>query len=577
MTVQLRPYQSQLKRDVYAAWQGGARNVLAVAATGSGKTVIFSDIMNEYAAASVAIAHRQELVSQISLALARNGVRHRIIGAASTARACVAAHLRETGRNYVDPNARRAVAGVDTLVRMPSGDPWFASVGLWIQDETHHVLAANKWGTAAAMFPNAYGLGVTATPERADGKGLGRHADGLFDRMVHAPGMRDLIRAEYLTDYRIFAPPSDLDLSGVTLSAGGDYSPDPLRKAVHKSHILGDVVQHYLRIAAGKRGITFAVDVEAATEQAAAFRAAGVPAEVVSAKTPDAVRAGIIRKLAAGELLQLVNVDLFGEGFDLPAIEVVSMARPTQSFPLFSQQFGRSLRLMDGKAHALIIDHVGNVHRHGLPDAPREWSLDRRERRSKSAASDVVPVRTCPKCTGTYDRIIGPTCPYCGEVAQPAGRSAPEQVDGDLFELDAEALARMRGEVDQPPAYHPDPLVARSLMARHREKTEAQTALRAAMAEWAGRFSQATDEATVRELQRRFWCTWGVDVLSAQALGRADADLLRARIEGKLRKCDFCDNTFPDVGGRIRCGIECKGVAKAHALEINILKMTGKD
>lgn len=532
MTVQLRPYQAQLKRDVYAAWQGGARNVLAVAATGSGKTVLFSDIMHEYPAASVAIAHRQELVGQISLALARNGVCHRIIGAASTARACVNVHLRETGRNYVDPNARRAVAGVDTLVRMDAAvDSWFASVGLWVQDETHHLLAANKWGTAAAMFPNAYGLGVTATPERADGRGLGRHADGLFDVMVEAPGMRDLIRAGYLTDYRIFAPPSDLDLSGVGTSANGDYSPDPLRKAVHKSHILGDVVQHYLRIAAGKRGITFAVDVEAATEQAAAFRAAGVPAEVVSAKTPDAVRAAIIHKLAAGELLQLVNVDLFGEGFDLPAIEVVSMARPTQSFPLYSQQFGRSLRLMDGKPHALIIDHVGNVHRHGLPDAPREWSLDRRERRSRAGPSDVVPVRTCPACTGTYDRIIGMTCPYCGEVAQPAGRSAPEQVDGDLFELDAEALARMRGEVDQPPAFHPDPLVARSIVARHREKAEAQQALRQAMAEWAGRYSQATDEATVRELQRRFWCTYGVDVLSAQALGQADADALRARIE----------------------------------------------
>lgn len=538
MTVQLRPYQSQLKRDVYAAWQDGKRNVLAVAATGSGKTVLFSDIMNEYPAASVAIAHRQELVSQISLALARNGVRHRIIGAAVTQKQCVNAHLRETGRNYVDPNARRAVAGVDTLVRMdPAADPWFASVGLWVCDEAHHNLrprdarGGNKWGTATAMFPNAYGLGVTATPERADGRGLGRHADGVFDVMVEAPGMRDLIRAGYLTDYRIFAPPSDLDLSGVATSAGGDYSPDPLRKAVHKSHILGDVVQHYLRIAAGKRGITFAVDVEAATEQAAAFRAAGVPAEVVSAKTPDAIRAQIVGRLGRGELLQLVNVDLFGEGFDLPAIEVVSMARPTQSFPLYSQQFGRSLRLMDGKPHALIIDHVGNVHRHGLPDAPREWSLDRRERRSRSAVSDVVPVRTCPACTGTYDRVVGLTCPYCGETAQPAGRSAPEQVDGDLFELDAEALARMRGEIDAPPAFHPDPLVARSIVARHRERAEAQAALREAMAQWAGRYSQATDEATCRELQRRFYVTWGVDVLSAQALGRADAEALRERIE----------------------------------------------
>ena len=532
MTVTLRPFQAQAKREIYAAWSAGMRNVLAVAPTGSGKTVLFSDILHEYRGASVAIAHRQELVSQISLALARNGVRHRIIGQPALVRTCVSQHVAETGRSYYDPQARCAAAGVDTLIRGDAADPWFGQVGLWVMDEAHHLLRDNKWGSAAAMFPAAHGLGVTATPCRADGRGLGRHADGLIDVMVEAPGMRELISDGYLTDYRIFAPPSDLDLSGVGISAGGDFSPDPLRRAVHASHILGDVVQHYLRIAPGKLGVTFAVDIEAATEQAAAFRAAGVPAEIVSSKTPDAARAAILRRFARGEIRQLLNVDLFGEGFDLPAIECVSMARPTQSYCLFCQQFGRALRPMNGKPHALIIDHVGNVHRHGLPDAPRVWSLDRRERRSRGGPADVVPVRTCPECTGTYDRVLGMTCPYCGETAEPVGRGSPEQVDGDLYELTPEALARLRGEIDAPAAYHPDPMIARSLIARHAEKREAVEALRAAMAAWAGRYSQATDEATVRDLQRRFWLTYGVDVLSAQALGRADAEALRARVEG---------------------------------------------
>jgi DNA or RNA helicases of superfamily II len=195
--------------------------------------------------------------------------------------------------------------------------------------------------------------------------------------------------------------------------ATGDFNADQLRKAVHKSHITGDVVAHYLKLAPGKLGVTFAVDVEAATEIAGAFRAAGVPAEVVSAKTPDALRAQILRRFKAREILQLVNVDLFGEGFDLPAIEVVSFARPTESFALYCQQFGRALRLMLSKeaaavhAHltdeqrraaiaasekpvAIIIDHVNNVLRHGLPDARREWSLDRRERRS-GKKSDAIP------------------------------------------------------------------------------------------------------------------------------------------------------------------------------------------
>src|SRR5882762_8257373 len=142
------------------------------------------------------------------------------------------------------------------------------------------MLRDNKWGKVASMFPNARWLGVTATPNRADGRGLGRHADGLFDTMVHAPSMRELIRMGYLTDYRIFTIPSDVDLTDVPISAGGDFSPEPLRKAVHRSHIVGDVVQHYLRIARGKLGVTFAVDVESATQIAAAFNAAGVKAEV---------------------------------------------------------------------------------------------------------------------------------------------------------------------------------------------------------------------------------------------------------------------------------------------------------
>lgn len=533
MTITLRPFQADLKQRIYGEWQRGMRNVLAVSPTGSGKTVLFADILREHQGAAVAIAHRHELVCQISTALARDGVRHRIIGAQSATKQCVSTHVAETGRNFIDPRSPVVVAGVDTLVRMPV-DAWFGQVTLWVQDESHHPLKANKWGKAAEMFPNARGLGVTATPCRADGRGLGRHSDGIFDAMVIGPNMRELIRMGYLTEYRIYAPPSDLDLSAVTISAGGDYSPDPLRKAVHSSHIVGDVVDHYLKLAAGRLGVTFAVDVEAATEQAAAFRAAGVPAEVVSAKTPDIARAMILAKFKRGELKQLVNVDLFGEGFDLPAIEVVSMARPTQSFALYAQQFGRSLRIMDGKAYAIIIDHVGNVHRHGLPDAPREWSLDGRERRARNAADDVVPVRTCPACTGTYDRAQGPTCPYCGETATPARRDGPEFVDGDLFELTAETLARMRGEVDAPPKFHPDPKIMMAVNARHRERTEAQIALRETMAQWAGRISTATDESTVRMLQRSFYVAFGLDVLSAQALGRAEADALRQRIERGL-------------------------------------------
>lgn len=204
----LRDYQSDVLRGIVAEWTAGARNVLAVLPTGGGKTVCFAYAIANHPGGSVAIAHRAELVSQMSLALAREGVRHRVIGPASLSRSCERLHLDELQRLYVDPNARCAVASVDTLVRMDKSDPWFAQVTLWVQDEAHHVLADNKWGDACAMFPNARGLGVTATPLRADGKGLGRHADGLMDALVVGTTMRELIERGYLTDYRVFAPPA---------------------------------------------------------------------------------------------------------------------------------------------------------------------------------------------------------------------------------------------------------------------------------------------------------------------------------------------------------------------------------
>ena len=566
MPVPLRPFQAALESEIYQAWNNGAVNVMPVAATGSGKTVLLSKILYDEPGASIAIAHRQELVSQISIALARNGVRHRIAGAkkgSNLIRVISALQVAELGYSFFDPNAKTGVGGVDTVIRLDGSDPWFKQVRLVVQDEAHHVLKGNKWGAAAAMFPNARGLYPTATPLRADGKGLGRHADGLVDAMVLAPSMRDIIDMGYLTDYRIFAPPSDLDLSQVATSqATGDFNADQLRKAVHKSHITGDVVAHYLKLAPGKLGVTFAVDVEAATEIAGAFRAAGVPAEVVSAKTPDALRAAILRRFKAREVLQLVNVDLFGEGFDLPAIEVVSFARPTESFALYSQQFGRALRLMLSKesaavhAHltdagrkaaiaasekpvAYIIDHVNNVMRHGLPDARREWSLDRRERRS-SKKSDAIPLRVCVNdlCLQPYERVHK-SCPYCGHYPPPPSRSAPEFVDGDLTELDADTLAALRGEIarvdgDAVIPYGAPAEVVGAVRRRHWERREAQQALRNVIAWWAGLESaQGRGES---ESYRRFFHCFGLDVASAQTLGAREAGELAERVGAELAK-----------------------------------------
>lgn len=559
----LRPFQNNLRAHIYNAWATGAVNVMPVLPTGGGKTVLFGNIIASHNGPSTAIAHRQELTAQISLALARNGVRHRVVGSKDLHREIVQIHMAELGRDFTNQFAQAAVAGVDTLLNLPATDTIFNST-LVTMDEGHHVLKGNKWGRAMDMFKNARGLFPTATPKRADRKGLGRHADGLVDALIVGPTMRELINMGYLTDYRIFAPPCDVDISHIPVSeTTGDYNQTKLRNIMHESKsIVGDVVGHYLRIAPGKLGVTFAVDVEEATKIAKAFRDAGVKAEVVSAKTPASARSAILRRFKNREILQLVNVDLFGEGFDLPAIEVVSMARPTMSYSLFCQQFGRALRLMipgelaaawdtftdeqrrahiyaSGKPSAIIIDHVSNVVTHGLPDAYREWSLDRGERRSKGRATDVVPCRTCLNvaCMAVYERVYK-ACPYCGDVPVPADRSAPDAVDGDLMELDPAVLAALRGEIERIDGspYVPQHLrgspASAAIVNNHRERQDAQTELRANIALWAG--YQKFLGRDHNETYRRFFFMFGTDIMTAQTLNAADARALSATISGRL-------------------------------------------
>ena len=381
--------------------------------------------------------------------------------------------------------------------------------------------------------------------------------------------MRALINMGYMTDYRVFAPPSDIDLTSVKITTSGEYSPAPLKAAVGKSHIVGDVVKHYLRIAPGKLGITFVESVDTAEQVAAEYNRAGVPAAVVSAKTPDAERVRILREFKAHKLMQLVNVDLFGEGFDLPILEVVSMARPTQSYALFVQQFGRALRLMlspvlitvwdtytdaqrlafireSVKPHAIIIDHVGNIERHGLPDRPRVWTMDRRERNGKNKSTDDIPTTTClnPECVSIYERIYK-ACPYCGYVNEPAARSGPEFVDGDLQELDAATLAAMRGEIArvdikiyEARAYMLARWVPKIALTpgikRHIARQEMQAALRESIAWWGGYQRHAGRDDS--ESYKRFYWKFGIDVYSACALDTKDAGILTGKINTDLAR-----------------------------------------
>ncbi len=543
--ITLRPDQQALKQGIYDAWNGGARAALAVLPTGGGKSVVVSDIVmdrNNMGARQCVIAHRTELVGQMSLHVANRGIKHRIIGSASTVAAVIAEHRREFGgRSFVNPDANCSVASVDTLVaRMETLKDWGAQIDDWTIDEAHHVLRANKWGKAITLFPNARGLGVTASPRRADGMGLGSHHDGVFDDMIVGPTMRELIEIGALCDYEIAIPSSDFEIDESTLAPSGDWSTAKMREASKKSHIVGDVVTEYVKRAFGKRGICFATDVETAGEMAQRFNDVGIPTAAVSAKTPTDVRNDYIRRFRDGRLWVLVNVDLFGEGFDVPAVEVVIMARPTASLAVYLQQFGRALRILAGKQFGLVIDHVSNWKRHGWPDKPHYWSLDRRDKRAKREPDpDEIDLTACRECSRPYERCL-PACPYCGAVLplpDPAGRTL-QQVDGDLTLLSREMIAQMQAatmlespaDMGHRVSMAAGPIAGAGAVNRQIERNQAQIRLREAIEQWAG--CQIHIGRSEAETYRRFYLTTGMDVIGAQTLPRADMEALATTIEG---------------------------------------------
>jgi len=522
----LRPDQQKLKDSTYYDWNCGVQNTLAVLSTGGGKSIIASDIVldgfRENKQQAV-IAHRNELVSQMSMHVARRGIPHRIIGSTATVTQIMRFHRNEFGRSFVNPSALTAVVGVDTLVaRQDKLKDWALQTNRWIIDEAHHVLKENKWGKAVDMFPNAQGLGITATPSRADGNGLGREFEGVFDSMNVGLDMRSLIEIGALSDYEIVCPVSDLEIDESQVAKGGDWSPKKLKEAAKKSHIIGDVVKAYAQYALGKQAICFATDVETAGEIANNFNASGIRAAALSAKTPFAVREKYIEEFRQGTLKVLVNVDLFDEGFDVPACDVVIMARPTASLGKYRQMLGRALRYMPGKV-ALIIDHVSNVLRHGLPDRVIPWTLSRRDKRGKQEKDpDEIDLTVCKHCTKPYEKFFT-ACPYCGlepPLPDPRERSI-QMVDGDLILLDREKLEEMRRatELENPAdvADRAPPskgnMIARGLMNKQMEKIAANEDLRHVIAQWVA--IERQKGLTDRQIQKKFYLTAGVDVLGA--------------------------------------------------------------
>ncbi len=403
----------------------GDRLVLLGDFTVTHNTQVFVSAVETVGAAgweSAIFVHRKELLRQASRRLREFGIPHGVIAPGCE----LTSH-------------RVHVASIDTVgARFDSLKPWLSRLHLAIADEAHHSVA-DKWDRVLQL-PRLR-LGVTATPCRTDGRGLGE--TGLFQRMVRGPGISELTRLGYLAPAEVYAPPSGLDLSKVS-KRGGDYVIGQLAGLVDVDALTLTAVRWYARKAMGEPAVVFCTTVEHAKHVAEAFLAHGWLARSVDGKMRDADRDDAIGGLADGSVQVLTSCQLVGEGLDIPAVSAAILLRPTESTSLYLQQIGRALRPHEDKAAAVILDLVGNTAKHGMYDAERQWDLRSGLRGLERAVAGTWRCRKCHRVQSRPEAGGVMTCP-CGATQKTSGfASAAVESHPPIAGIEADTLLRMK-------------------------------------------------------------------------------------------------------------------------------------
>lgn len=571
----LRDYQKNFIKDIHSQFCAGYKAVCGQSPTGSGKTVIFSYIANgaiSQGSKVVILVHRQELILQTSLALAKFQIPNAIIAPASVIKASAQIQYRELGRNYIDLNSPCVVASVQTLGRrldeftnyfdfiitdecfvgdtliktkngykkiknIKSGDfvytfnekecffeykpvekrlkkplnenlirinniictenhlfftknNWKKAKDLTVSDfllneyfnfvkiksitnvkknnedyvydltvadnhnyfangflvhNCHHAVAG-QWRNVTDRNPNAFLLGLTATPERLDGKGLGIESGGVYEKLVLGPSVKSLIERGYLSQPRVFAPPINFDDSALRTIAG-DYDVKQMSEMLDQPQIIGDCVRHYSKICPNMPAIAFCSTIEHARHTAEQFCNAGFNFKCIDGTMSDFDRRDAIEGLGSGRYDGLTSCNIISEGTDIPVVGCAIFLRKTKSLSLYLQQAGRVLRPYSGKEYSIILDHVRNVENHGFPEDERDWSLEGRRKQKRD--EDEIFIRTCPQCYACYKSSLR-ACPVCGFGAENAIKSQREIefIDAELVEIQKVQKERERKEAN---------------------------------------------------------------------------------------------------------------------------------
>jgi superfamily II DNA or RNA helicase len=397
MSYQLRDYQSDLLDRIDKAWFAGHRSILAQLPTGGGKTIVFSTVVHQASKSGLKcliLAHREELIKQAADKI--EIITNEPVG------------IIKAGypTNY-DRDIQ--VASVQSLTRRLNQCPQF---DLIVVDEAHHS-TSRTYRTILDRYPQARVLGVTATPIRLDGKGF----RGIFDELICGVTVSELIGSGSLSQYQYFASERSMSVEGVG-KRQGDFKTEDVARANPVAGLAGDVVKSYRDYLHGKQAVIFCINVEHSIAIAAHFKAAGIIAHHLDGKSDPRERSDVMNRFRAKQIQVLTNCALFDEGLDIPSLDGVILARPTQSLSRFLQMVGRALRPCAGKERAIVIDLAGNYERLGMPDDVRVWTLDGLEKKQRDRSKLVRN-----KETGEVEEIIIDLTPTGTKFIEIVGRS----------------------------------------------------------------------------------------------------------------------------------------------------------
>ena len=388
------------------AWADGYRSVCYQCPTGGGKSKILRRIVeNHHAAKNVIyiLAHRKNLVSQLSNEITEADIKHGII---------------MSGNPYI--RYRVQVASLQTIIRRIDKLP---EPEILVADEGHH-LKCKSYVELIKKWPNAKILSVTATPRRTNGEPL----SDIIDKLIIGPQVRELIDNGVLSDYDYYAPE---EIAAPSHIMAGDFNIHEDAQIMDKKVIIGHSLDHYKKYCDHLPTIINCTNIAHAENVARIFQDAGYRAKAIHSELDESDIKRMLIGLRTGELEILCQVDLLGEGIDIPGATGMIWLRHTASIVVYMQGNGRVLRKCKGKDRAIIIDPCNNWIRFGLPDDPRTWTLEG----SSGKEIDMLPYKRCPECLRPVKKTAM-TCPYCGYIwRRNIEIILPQEVEGELRQI----------------------------------------------------------------------------------------------------------------------------------------------